>query len=53
MEDKTVKEQLSKIEKLTQVQYSTNEQLEQLIPFAHKLGLYDAADYLKKVIYKE
>jgi len=32
-----------------QVQYSLNEQLDYLRTIANKLGLYDAADYLKRI----
>ena len=32
-----------------QKQYSTAEQLAELIPFAQRLGLYDAVDHLMKV----
>jgi hypothetical protein len=35
-----------------QAQYSLNEQLVELINAANKLGLYDAADYLKRVMFK-
>lgn len=41
------KEQLHKIEKLTQAQFSTNKQLSILRDFANKLGLYDAANFIK------
>ena len=39
--------QLNKIKTLEQTQVSLSEQLKILIPFANKLGLYDAADFLK------
>jgi len=45
-----IKENLKKVDQLEQAQYSTIEQLQQLIPFANKLGLYDAADYLKSMV---
>ena len=32
-----------------QVQYSLSDQLRDLIPFAQRLGLYDAAEYLTRV----
>lgn len=41
------KEELNKINQLKQTQINLNEQLEILRPFANKLGLYDAADYIK------
>lgn len=40
--------ELDKIEQLTQSQRSTRNQLDVLIDYANKLGLYDAADYLKQ-----
>lgn len=40
-------EELKKINQLPQTQISLREQLELLRPFANKLGLYDAADYLR------
>ncbi len=39
--------QLKRIDQLFQYQGSLNEQLQILRPFANKLGLYDAADYIK------
>lgn len=41
------KTELSNMEQLEQTQVSLNEQLQILRPFASKLGLYDAADYLR------
>lgn len=41
------KEQLNKMNQLPQTQSSLMTQLEILRPFANKLGLYDAADYLR------
>jgi len=40
-------EQLNKMKQLPQTQTSLMKQLEILRPFANKLGLYDAADYLR------
>lgn len=40
-------EYLNKIEQMPQTQISLNDQLRILRVFANKLGLYDAADYLK------
>ena len=42
--------QLHKLDTLPQRQSSLNSQLLTLIPFANKLGCYDAADYLKTAI---
>lgn len=41
------KNELKKIDKLPQTQISTTDQLNILWAFANKLGLYDAADFLK------
>lgn len=41
-------EELNKMEQLPQTQISLVDQLAILRPFANKLGLYDAADYIKK-----
>jgi hypothetical protein len=41
------KHQLKKITQLNQNQSSLKDQLQLLRPFANKLGLYDAADYIK------
>jgi len=43
----TVTSFINNIPQQPQVQYSLMEQLEQLRLVANKLGLYDAADYLK------
>lgn len=43
----TYEEQLNKINQLPQTQTSLMKQLEILRPFANRLGLYDAADYLR------
>ena len=40
--------ELSNVKQLGQTQMSLNEQLQILRPFANRLGLYDAADYLRK-----
>lgn len=40
--------ELRKLNQLNQTQISLNEQLKLLRPFANKLGLYDAADYINK-----
>ena len=42
-------DELSRIKKLPQTQESLHDQLIKLIPFAIKLGLYDAADYLTRL----
>ena len=47
------KTELSKVKQLGQTQTSLNEQLQILRPFANKLGLYDAADYLLNVIVEQ
>lgn len=39
--------ELNKIGKLPQAQFSTDKQLSVLMDFANKLGLYDAADFIK------
>lgn len=39
--------QLKRIDQLNQTQISLKDQLKLLRPFANKLGLYDAADYIK------
>ena len=41
--------ELEKLNQLRQTQASTNTQLVILRAFAHKLGLYDASDYIKIV----
>lgn len=41
-------EELSKISELSQNQSSLKDQLAILRPFANRLGLYDAADFIKK-----
>ncbi len=47
--DPTLREVIHKnIPKLTQCQYATKDQLLFLIDVAHKLGLYDAADWIRK-----
>lgn len=40
--------ELEKISQIDQTQSSLSEQLDILRPFANKLGLYDAADYIKQ-----
>jgi hypothetical protein len=42
-----INEVINNIPQQPQVQYSLRDQLEQLRLAANKLGLYDAADYLK------
>ena len=42
--------QLNKIKAIEPSQVSLSEQLKILLPFATKLGLYDAADFLKNTI---
>ena len=37
----------SKLNQSSPAQFSTNEQLRLLAPIANRLGLYDAADYLR------
>ena len=39
-----------KIEPQPQAQQSLTDQLQELIPVADRLGLYDAADYLRKAV---
>lgn len=41
---------LVSIEQQPQRQDSTNAQLADLVMFANKLGLYDAADYLRTIV---
>ena len=48
--DEALKEWLKRADRWQQVQYSTRDQLLYLIDIAHKFGLYDAADVLKKLI---
>ena len=47
---KSVLEVIAEIPQQPQVQYSLEEQLRELKFVANKLGLYDAADYLREVI---
>jgi hypothetical protein len=47
-----VKAELKKVAQCPQTQDGLGEQLAALIPFANKLGLYDAADYLRKIAEK-
>lgn len=47
LNDYPYKHQLKKITQLNQNQSSLKDQLQLLRPFANKLGLYDAADYIK------
>ena len=42
--------ELAKIDKLSQRQDSTVDQLRALRPFANRLGLYDAADHIRAVV---
>jgi hypothetical protein len=44
--DSSYKSELIKINQLPQTQISLSDQLKILKPFANKLGLYDAADYI-------
>jgi hypothetical protein len=44
--------EIEKIKTQPQAQYDLNLQLEILISAANRLGLYDAADYLRKVMEK-
>lgn len=46
-ENDNVLEVINKIPQRKQVQYSLNEQLRELRLAANRLGLYDAADYLR------
>lgn len=46
----TWREQVNNIKQCNQRQDSTTDQLKDLIVVANKLGFYDAADYLKKVV---
>lgn len=45
-----LKSVLSKLPKLPQRQDGSKDQLRDLIPFANKLGMYDAADVLKTIV---
>ena len=46
----SLENELSKIDKLCQRQDSMVDQLRVLRPFANRLGLYDAADYIRNVV---
>ena len=48
--DPILNELISKLPKLSQAQYSTKDQLLYLKDIAIKVGLYDAADFLKNGI---
>lgn len=50
--EENVKAELKKVAQCPQTQDGLNEQLKALIPFANKLGLYDAADYLIRITLK-
>lgn len=45
-----IKEAMKAVPKQHQSQQSLNDQLRVLIDVANRLGLYDAADYLKRVV---
>ena len=47
-----VKEAMRSVSQQHQSQQSLNDQLQVLVGVANKLGLYDAADYLKERAYK-
>lgn len=47
-QDKELEEAIEKLPRLNQRQYDTTRQILHLITAAHKLGLYDAADVLKR-----
>lgn len=47
-----IKEAMQTVPKQHQSQQSLNDQLRALVDVANKLGLYDAADYLKEKVYK-
>ena len=48
--DEVLEKTIKDIPQMSQVQYSTNTQLEYLRIVAHKLGLYDGADVIKKLL---
>jgi hypothetical protein len=48
--DKELEDTIAKMPKLNQRQYDTQKQVLHLITAAHKLGLYDAADVLRRYI---
>jgi hypothetical protein len=49
--DPTLNDVISKLPKLQQVQYATNDQMLYLLDIAIKLGLYDAHNLLKTVLH--
>lgn len=49
-EELTLLKELNKLEQLPQRQDATVEQLSDLVQFANRLGMYDAADYLRLVV---
>ena len=47
-----INEAMKTVPRQHQSQQSLNDQLSALVGVANKLGLYDAADYLKKIAHK-
>ncbi len=47
-----IKEAMKLVSQQHQSQQSLDDQLLALVGVANKLGLYDAADYLKKIVHK-
>lgn len=48
--NEALKAELEKLQKLPQRQDSTIEQLRDLLPIANRLGMYDAADYMRQAV---
>lgn len=48
LKDEEMREVIRQIPHLAQRQYSTTDQLRHLVSAAHRLGLYDAADWIRK-----
>lgn len=47
--DPILVEVIKSIPQMSQVQYATKDQLKFLIDVGHKLGLYDACDFIKRI----
>lgn len=48
--NETLEAELKKLQKLPQRQDSTIDQLRDLLPIANRLGMYDAADYMRQAV---
>lgn len=46
----TLKAELAKLQKLPQRQDGNIDQLRDLLPIAQRLGMYDAADFIRQVV---